>query len=103
MDPPSTANDNGIGQRNKATLVSCQFESIFSAKALNINICSTYQTKGKKMNAPVDFKAIEGMFERRYSQIEVKFDPEYAVAWTYMNPSGVPCFNLGLLNELRQH
>jgi DSF synthase len=55
------------------------------------------------MNAPVDFKAIEGMFERRYSQIEVKFDPEYAVAWTYMNPSGVPCFNLGLLNELRQH
>src|SRR4029077_4580141 len=55
------------------------------------------------MNAPVDFKAIEGMFERRYSQIEVKFDPDYAIAWTYLNPSGVPCFNLALLNELREH
>jgi DSF synthase len=55
------------------------------------------------MNAPVDFKAIEGTFERRYSQIEVKFDPEYAVAWTYLNPTGVPCFNLDILDELRAH
>jgi DSF synthase len=55
------------------------------------------------MNAPVDFKALEGMFGRRYSQIEVKFDPDCAIAWTYLNPSGVPCFNLGLLNELRAH
>jgi DSF synthase len=55
------------------------------------------------MNAPVDFKAIEGMFRREYEQIEVRFDPEQAVAWTFMNPSGVPCFNLGLLDELRAH
>jgi len=55
------------------------------------------------MNAPVDFKAIEGMFQRQYSQIEVRFDPEHAVAWTYLNPSGIPCFNLGMLNELRAH
>jgi DSF synthase len=55
------------------------------------------------MNAPVDFKAIEGMFKREYKQIEVKFEPEYATAWTYLNPSGVPCFNLGLLDELRAH
>jgi DSF synthase len=55
------------------------------------------------MNAPVDFKAIEGMFQRQYSQIEVRFDPEDAVAWTFMNPPGVPCFNLGLLDELRSH
>jgi len=59
------------------------------------------------MNAPVDFKAIEGVFQRQYkrqySQIEVRFDPEQAVAWTFMNPSGVPCFNLGLLDELRAH
>jgi len=55
------------------------------------------------MNAPVDFKAIEGMFRREYKQIEVSFDPEHAVAWTYLNPSGVPCFNLGMLNELRAH
>src|SRR5712691_1286985 len=55
------------------------------------------------MNAPVDFKAIEGMFQREYKQIEVRFDPEQAVAWTFMNPLGVPCFNLGLLDELRAH
>jgi len=55
------------------------------------------------MNAPVDFKAIEGMFKREYKQIEVRFDPEHAVAWTFLKPSGVPCFNLGMLNELRAH
>ncbi len=55
------------------------------------------------MNAPVDFKAMEGMFEREYKQIEVRFDPEEAVAWTYMKPSGAPCFSFGMLEELRAH
>jgi len=55
------------------------------------------------MNAPVELKAIEGMFKRNYKQIEVRFDPEHAVAWTYMKPSGAPCFNLGMLEELRAH
>jgi DSF synthase len=55
------------------------------------------------MNAPVELKAIEGMFKRQYKQIEVRFDPEHAIAWTYMKPSGAPCFNLGLLEELRAH
>jgi len=55
------------------------------------------------MNAPVDFEVIEGMFQRRYDQIEVRFDPKHAIAWTYMKPSGTPCFNLGLLNDLRAH
>lgn len=55
------------------------------------------------MNAPVDFKAIEGMFQRQYEQIEVKFDPEHAIAWTYMKPSGAPCFNVDMLEEMRVH
>src|SRR5712691_8272829 len=55
------------------------------------------------MNAPVDFNAISGMFHLQYEQIEVKFDPEHAIAWTYMKPSGAPCFNLGMLEELRAH
>src|SRR5437870_11432606 len=55
------------------------------------------------MNAPVELKAIEGMFKRHYKQIEVEFEPEHAVAWTYMKPSGAPCFNLGMLEELRAH
>jgi len=61
--------------------------------------------KGKEiiMNAPVDFKAIEGMYQRHYEQLEVRFDPKLAIAWTYMNPSGAPCFNTGLLTDLRAH
>jgi DSF synthase len=55
------------------------------------------------MNAPVDFKAIERMFQPRYEQLETRFDPELEIAWTYMNPSGTPCFNRGLLNDLRCH
>jgi len=55
------------------------------------------------MNAPASVKAIEGMSQQQYEQIVVRFDPDQAIAWTYMNPSGVPCFNLGLLNELRAH
>jgi DSF synthase len=55
------------------------------------------------MNAPVDFGAVEGMFQKQYRQIEVRFDPELSAAWTYMKPHGAPCFNLGLLEELRSH
>src|SRR5260221_11149602 len=55
------------------------------------------------MNAPVDFNVIEGMFRRQYRQIEVRFDPEHATTWTYMKPTGAPCFNLGMLEELRAH
>src|SRR5215831_11354840 len=55
------------------------------------------------MNAPVDFKAIERMFQPRYEQLETRFDAELEIAWTYMNPSGTPCFNRGLLNDLRCH
>ena len=55
------------------------------------------------MNAPVDIKAMQGVFQSKYDQIEVRFDPEHAVAWTYMKPSDAPCFNLGMLEELRAH
>lgn len=55
------------------------------------------------MNAPVDFGALEGVFQRQYRQIEVRFDPELAAAWTYMKPTGAPCFNLAMLEELRTH
>jgi DSF synthase len=55
------------------------------------------------MNAPVDFGAIEGMFQRQYRQIEVRFDPELGATWTYMKPLGAPCFTLAMLEELRTH
>jgi DSF synthase len=55
------------------------------------------------MNACVDFHLSPSLFEKKYEQIETRFDPELAVAWTYMNPTGAPCFNLGMLEELRAH
>src|SRR5262249_17404712 len=70
-----------------------------------INSFFTTQTSEREqcMNAPVDFKAIEGMFKRDYKQIEVKLEPEYSVAWTCLNPAGVPCFNPEILAEIRAH
>jgi DSF synthase len=51
------------------------------------------------MNARADFCS----FETNYDQLETRFDPEFAVAWTYMKPGGPACFNVGLLNDLRAH
>ena len=41
--------------------------------------------------------------ETRPSQFEVEFDPEYSVIWGMFNPKGMPCFSLGLLNDIRAH
>src|SRR5215831_4947296 len=54
------------------------------------------------MNARATFE-LTPLFEKKYEQIEVRFDPEYSIAWTYMNPSGPPCFNFGMLEELQAH
>ena len=34
-------------------------------------------------------------------QIEQEYDGERKALWTFMNPGGTPCFNMGLLNEIR--
>ena len=36
-----------------------------------------------------------------WRQIEQEYDRESRVLWTFMKPSGTPCFNLGLLNDIR--
>jgi DSF synthase len=41
--------------------------------------------------------------ETRPSQFEVEFDPEYGVIWGMFNPKGMPCFSLGLLDDIRAH
>src|SRR5579859_3343860 len=58
---------------------------------------------GGNMNARVDFHLTPSPFEKKYEQIETRFDPDLATAWTYMKPAGAPCFNLGMLEELRAH
>ncbi|MEO8331321.1 MAG: crotonase/enoyl-CoA hydratase family protein [Gallionella sp.] len=41
--------------------------------------------------------------EIEYSQISTRFDPEYGVLWTEMNPEGIPCCSRKLLDELDHH
>lgn len=41
--------------------------------------------------------------ERGYTQLSTRFDPDYGIFWTFMNPTQVPCFTLDLLNELQDH
>jgi DSF synthase len=55
------------------------------------------------MNARVDFGLSPSPFQTKYRQIETSFDPEHAIAWTYMNPAGAPCFNPEMLEELKAH
>ncbi len=39
--------------------------------------------------------------QTRFQQVETRFDLEHGVYWAFMNPQGRPCFNVGLLEELR--
>jgi len=43
----------------------------------------------------------------RYGKTDTQFDTEFEPAsgtiWGYMNPRGAPCFNLGLLRDIRDH
>ena len=41
--------------------------------------------------------------EVEYSQISTRFDSEYGVLWTEMNPEGIPCCSIELLDELDHH
>ena len=36
-------------------------------------------------------------------QIETEFEPANGTLWGYMNPTGTPCFSLGLLKDIRRH
>ncbi len=40
---------------------------------------------------------------RQYRQIDVEYNPAIRTLWTYMKPIGAPCFNLGMLEELRHN
>jgi DSF synthase len=37
------------------------------------------------------------------SQFDTEFEPVSGTIWGYMNPNGAPCFNLGLLKDIREH
>lgn len=39
----------------------------------------------------------------QYAQLVTRFDAEYGLLWTAMNPAGIPCCTQGLLDELYHH
>jgi DSF synthase len=41
--------------------------------------------------------------EKNYSHLSVRFDSERRTLWTLLDPKEVPCFNLELLMQLREH
>ena len=42
------------------------------------------------------------MPKRQYHQIDLEYHTASNALWTYMKPLGVPCFNLGMVEELHQ-
>ena len=55
------------------------------------------------MNALTDAKylvAHRHLIGKPYKQLVVEYDRETRSVWTYLNPTGTPCFNLGILGEL---
>ena len=38
---------------------------------------------------------------KTYSDVQYEFEPASGTIWGYMNQRGNPCFNLGLLKDLR--
>ncbi len=39
----------------------------------------------------------------QYTQLVTRFDPDYGILWTEMNPEGIPCCTKELLDELYHH
>ena len=52
------------------------------------------------MNTVVDFQQSS---IANYQQITTRFDGEYGVMWSFMQPEPRPCFNKTCLNDLLQH
>lgn len=52
------------------------------------------------MNAIVDFSQLSNT---AYEQVKTRFDSEYGVIWSIMQPEPRPCFNVTCLTELLQH
>ena len=43
------------------------------------------------------------LFEQNFRELTTRYDPEYGVVWTYMNPQPIPCFTPGILADMRDY
>jgi len=42
-------------------------------------------------------------YGQRNTQFDLEFEPDTGTIWAWFNPTGTPCFSLGLLNDIRAH
>ena len=42
-------------------------------------------------------------YGQRNAQFDLEFEPETGTIWSWFNPTGTPCFSLGLLHDIRAH
>ena len=69
---------------------------------MSIVICKTNKllTRREIMNTVVDFQQSN---IANYQQITTRFDSEFGVMWSFMQPEPRPCFSKTCLNDLLQH
>jgi DSF synthase len=46
---------------------------------------------------------VKHSLEGNYTQLSTRFDQDIGVVWMFLNPGSVPCFNPGLLQDIRHH
>jgi DSF synthase len=50
-----------------------------------------------------DAAGLRVQYGKTGAQFDTEFEPVSGTVWGYMNPNGAPCFNLGLLKDIREH
>lgn len=50
-----------------------------------------------------DAAGLRTTYGKSDTQFYTEFEPATGTIWGYMNPRGAPCFNLGLLKDIREH
>ena len=50
-----------------------------------------------------DAAGLRVQYGKTGTQFETEFEPVSGTVWGYMQPHGAPCFNLGLLKDIREH
>jgi DSF synthase len=61
------------------------------------------KSRGIKMGKLEALPSMVNPLEIGYTQLSTRFDSEYGILWTEMNPKGIPCCTKELLDDLYHH
>ncbi len=51
----------------------------------------------------VEFLSNASSLAKKYEQLVTRFDPEEGISWVFMQPKGVPCFDLNFISEMQHY